>query len=161
MKFILIFLLSFSATANTFLSFGGWSHHFGDMPEGEYNEQHNGFGIEHYFGEKHQLGVGAFYMTDSYGKEAYHVGASFRRNFGNLSIDAKLMYLNRSGLQVQKWSRNGQEYLEVKAVRIDFVGIVPFINYTFNNNLGVSFTLLPSFTESSDSVLFMNFTYRI
>ncbi|WP_425263165.1 hypothetical protein [Vibrio owensii] len=66
------------------LKFGGWSHHFG-TDEGdkyEYNQSHNGFGLEYYLGRDgfspHRFGVGFWKMKDSYSNDAYHIGAIYK-----------------------------------------------------------------------------------
>lgn len=80
------------------LKFGGWSKHDSSdelQMQAPLNETHNGFGIEYYKGIRalpnHYLGLGAWYMKDSFDHNAYQVslGYKYRWNIDYLidSID--------------------------------------------------------------------------
>lgn len=66
------------------VKFGGWSHHFGtDAGDNyEYNESHNGFGLEYYLGRDgyspHRFGLGFWKMKDSYSHDALHLGVTYK-----------------------------------------------------------------------------------
>lgn len=158
---LFILLLPFRSLANYEFSFGGWSYHSGG--EYNYNQDHNGYGLEYYTNHKtHALGLGVFVMSDSYNKSAYHFGAVYRFKFNErFSVKTNFSYINRSQ-RVEKTEILGS--VETKKYSIgryqDFV-ILPFISYSIYDKMSIDFTYLPEFTGADSSVAFIKMNIRL
>ncbi|MCY9861278.1 hypothetical protein OTK49_01955 [Vibrio coralliirubri] len=128
---LLLVLPSFAnANSNISFDFGGWSKHLYEQPEhvkkiAPYKENHNVWGLRYTSGfdndPSYKWSLGANYMKDSFGFDAYSLAAGWYYNI-DLPNDFYIDVGGTIGMQHRSWTD------KVYHDRIDFKMVtVPFI----------------------------------
>ena len=144
-------LTSFQTLADTSVTFGGWSKHFGNEgSEYKLNENHNGYGLVTYpyTNGNHSLGGELWFMKDSHGNDAKHYGVNYRYKINDtFSLSTSLTYMDRTFRD---------DYV---IYRKETVTLFPYLTANIYKNLNVDITFVPKMGRETD-VLFFRFNYK-
>lgn len=168
----LIFLMAITLSTNAFakkesffyenysveLKFGGWSKHDSDQlgyMDVPLNENHKGLGIEYYQSvsenNKHWLGVGAWYMKDSFDGNSYQVSAAYKYTIpvnyiiDSIEFNINAGVINRTYREMIYYNYNGvREFKRYEEYRDTRLIASPMVTLNFLDHLQVDFTYFPA-----------------
>jgi len=132
-----------SSGYNFELKIGGWSYHSKESNY-NYNEVHNGLGLEFYkIKDKHNFGIGYWEMDDSFSVRSQHYGFNYRYNIDinkykikNINPTLSFMVANRGWLY---FDSDGSTTIEKHKKFL----IVPSLNVNINDFFGFDFFFIP------------------
>lgn len=132
----------------TRVRFGGWSKHLAPLSEItkrdiQYNETHNGFGLERMtpLQNDRYWGYGVMYMKDSFKTDTLTLALSYGRSF-NPFEDVKFTVGLYGGLQYRSYILTMNDYYQ-STERITVPFIAPEFTASYKD-LGVSLAVFPS-----------------
>ena len=169
----------FKEDSSVELKFGGWSKHnseelgYMDVP---LNENHKGLGIEYYQSisnnNKHWLGVGTWYMKDSFDNNSYQVSAAYKYTIpvdyiiDSIELNINVGIINRTYREMFYTRDQGERiFLGYKENRDTRLIASPIVTLNFLEHLQVDFTYFPAklaeqFTGSYE-LFFFRVGYKI
>ena len=149
---IMLLLIPSAYSAEYEFKFGGWSYHGESYAADtyEYNEEHNGIGLEVFFPTSTSFTpvAGAWTMTDSFNQRMVQVGAGIRYE-PELFLDrvsAQLMVVvERRGFNYvdQSTGRSDGIYMDTNVIAIPYIQIKPFPKF----GLAADFIYIPRFDD--------------
>ncbi|ELP5902737.1 hypothetical protein QTV49_004781 [Vibrio vulnificus] len=145
-----------SALNDVYIKYGGWSKHIKeDNDDYNYNETHNGIGIEWTFASsdnlRHNLALGYFQMTDSFGFNNKQGGLiySYRPDTGYSFLDRfspnlSLMIMDRGWIHRSRSNYN--DYYFSQQTTVTFL---PYLTYNITDYLNIDLIYIPKLNYSS------------
>ena len=149
---IMLVLIPAAYSAEYELKFGGWSYHGESYAADtyEYNEEHNGIGIEAFFPTSTSFTpvAGVWTMKDSFNKRMVQVGGGVRYepDMFRDRVSAQLMVvLERRGFNYvdQRSGRSDGVYMDTNVIAIPYIQIKPFPKF----GLAADFIYIPRFDD--------------
>lgn len=152
----IIYFFSSSCLASTFIEikFGGWSHHF--KTKDEFNEVHEGIGLEFYSldGNNNQVGVGYWRMKDSLNVSSDYFGFNYRYKVkinNNIEI---LPSVSFSYFEKGKKERG-------TITKHSGSSLIPSLSFNFYEKYGLDLFYVPEGSLSYSDTIFFRLSYRI
>ncbi|EGQ8302054.1 hypothetical protein J8A87_26800 [Vibrio parahaemolyticus] len=146
---------SFINSDDVYIKFGGWSKHVTEsFDKYEYNESHNGIGLEWTFfkseNKKHNLSLGYFHMKDSFDMDNKQGGIiyTYKPDTGyyildNINYNLALMVMERGWIHRSKPYYNNYYF----TTEVDPVAL-PYLTYNITDYLNVDIMYIPQFDEA-------------
>jgi hypothetical protein len=140
------------------LKFGGWSKHDSDQlgyMDVPLNETHRGIGLEYYQSindnNKHWLGVGTWYMKDSFDGDSYQISVAYKYTIpvdyiiDSIEFNLNAGIINRTYREMFYSNYMGEKHFMGYEESRD-TGLVsfPIITLNFLDHLQVDFTYFPA-----------------
>lgn len=138
------------------LKFGGWSKHItASYDNYNYNESHNGIGLEWTFYESktnaHNLTAGYFEMDDSFDEESYQAGLIYTYKpqtgkwyFDSIHYNLAAMYMKRGIIY-----RSLPDYDDATIKVESLFTPLPYITLNFTDYVNVDLMYVPKFNEAT------------
>lgn len=163
--------------------FGGWSKHNPTLPDYEkppINENHRGVGIEFYKElkdyENHYLGLGAWYMEDSFNMDSIYFAAAYEYKIPfdeDFIIDSVAFNLNagitsrseRTLVYYVTYDKYGNitdsRYAYHRDERIFTIATMPVVTLNVTEHLHMDFTYVPEFLSENFGGGYEVFFFRL
>tara|TARA_Y100000588_G_scaffold75071_1_gene78108 strand:+ start:98798 stop:99397 length:600 start_codon:yes stop_codon:yes gene_type:complete len=139
------------------LKFGGWSKHdsdklgYMDVP---LNENHRGFGVEYYQSisknNKHWLGLGTWYMKDSFDGDSFQVSVAYKYTIpinyiiDSVEFNVNAGIINRTYREMFYNNYGGyREFIGYDEYRATKAIVSPMVTLNFLDHLQLDFTYFP------------------
>tara|TARA_Y100001960_G_scaffold283043_1_gene317819 strand:- start:16895 stop:17476 length:582 start_codon:yes stop_codon:yes gene_type:complete len=161
------------------LKFGGWSKHGSDQlgyMDVPLNENHKGLGIEYYQSindnNQHWLGVGTWYMKDSFDGDSYQVSVAYKYTIpinyiiDSIEFNVNAGIINRTYREMFYNNYGGyREFIGYDEYRATKAIVSPMVTLNFLDHLQLDFTYFPDklaehFTGSYE-LFFFRVGYKI